>query len=109
MGNVVKGPEDYYAPGDWNAACSMCGRKRKASEMVRNWQGMYRCPEHNEVRHPQDFVRASPDHVAVPWAQPETDTDILFCTINGTSAIPGWAYPGCMIPGNTIITPGAPF
>lgn len=48
----------------------MCGRKRKASELVKNWQGMYRCPVHNEVRHPQDFVRAVPDVQTPPWVQP---------------------------------------
>lgn len=105
MSNVVKGPYDYYAEGDWNAACSMCGFKFKASLLVKNWQGMYRCPKCNEARHPQDFVRAVPDHVAVPWAQPETDIDVGICTYNGISGIPGWAYPGCAIPGRTIVDP----
>lgn len=61
---------DYLSLGDWNAYCSMCGRKRKASELVKNWQGMYRCPQHNEARHPQDFVRAVPDVQTPPWVQP---------------------------------------
>ena len=65
---------DFYAPGDWNVACSMCGRKRKASELVKNWQGMYRCPEHNDSRHPQDFVRAVPDVQTVPFAQIPSNT-----------------------------------
>lgn len=73
MGNPIKGRADYFAPGDFNAACSMCGRKRKASTMERNWQGMYRCPEHNEPRQPQDFVRNVKDVMTVPWAQPETN------------------------------------
>lgn len=66
------GQADYLALGDFNAACSMCGRKRKASPMVKNWQGQYRCPWHNEPRQPQDFVRNVKDIQTVPWSQPET-------------------------------------
>lgn len=103
-----KGRADFWEPGDWNAVCSMCGRKRKASQMVKNWQGLYRCPEHNEARHPQDFVRAIPDNMSVPWAQPMTDIDLQVCTFNGVSAIPGEAIPGCMIPGNAAFDPNGP-
>lgn len=99
------GKADFLRLGDWNAACSMCGRKRKASELVKNWQGFYRCPEHNEPRHPQDFVRAVKDDMSVPWSQPSTDTDILVCSLNGISAVPGYALPDCSIPGNPVFNP----
>lgn len=106
MGSApLKGRADYWEPGDWNAACSMCGRKRKASRMVRNWQGLYRCPEHDEPRQTQDFARGLPDNMQVPWAQPETDTYVLICTRNGGSAIPGVAIPGCSVPGNSVWDP----
>ena len=71
MSGPVKGRADYLELGDWNAACSMCGRKRKASTLVRNWQGLYRCAEHNEERQPQDFVRGVKDNMSVPWIQDE--------------------------------------
>jgi hypothetical protein len=80
----------------------MCGRKRKASTLERNWQGLYRCPEHNEPRQPQDFVRAIPDIVTPSWVQDETDINIQICTFNGISAIPGLAIPGCSMPGNNV-------
>lgn len=64
------GKADYYAEGDWNAVCALCGRKRKASMLERNWQGDYRCPEHNHPRHPQEFVRAIADSQTPPWTQP---------------------------------------
>lgn len=63
------GQADDLRLGDWNARCSMCNKKRKASELVKNWQGMWRCPEHNEPRHPQDFVRGIPDIQTPPWTQ----------------------------------------
>lgn len=90
--------QDYLKLGDWNAVCSMCGRKRKASEMAKNWQGMYRCPEHNEPRHAQDFVKAVPDVQTPPWVQPPTDVFVSFCTPNGRSAIPDCGLPDCMLP-----------
>lgn len=105
MGYPEKGRADYLELGSWNVACSMCGRKRKAGEVVRNWQGQWRCPEHNEPRQPQDFVRATQDIQTPPFVQPETDIDIPICTLNEISAIPFYAVPGCMIPGRPNIYP----
>src|SRR5271165_4739419 len=104
MSGPVKGTADFLKLGDWNATCSMCGKKMKASWMVKNWAGAYRCREHNEPRHPQDFVRGVPDVQAVPWTQPPTETFVNFCSLNGVSAIPDYALPGCMIPGNANIS-----
>lgn len=72
-----------YEWGDWNATCSMCGRQRKAGELVKNWQGQWRCPEHNEGRHPQEFVRAVPAEKPPLFVQRPVDLDIFtgnFCT-----------------------------
>jgi hypothetical protein len=84
----------------------MCDRKRKASTMVRNWQGLYRCPEHNEARQPQDFVRDVKDIMTTPWGQPPNDTYTTYCEINGMSAIPGYAQAGCMIAGRAYLLLG---
>lgn len=92
------GKADFYAPGDWNIACSMCGRKRKASTLVKNWQGMWRCPEHNEPRHPQDFVKGVEEHMAADFVQNPTWTEVLSCDYEGASAIPARSMPGCCIP-----------
>lgn len=97
MSGFSRGRADFYASGEWNVACSMCGRKRKSSEVVKNWQGDWRCPEHNEERHPQDFVRAVPDDMSVPFAQPESETFAAFCTPNGTTAIANFAVADCAI------------
>lgn len=64
------GRADYLAPGDWNAMCSRCGGKFKASMLRKHWQGMWRCPKCWEPRQPQDFVRAIPDVQTPPWVQP---------------------------------------
>jgi hypothetical protein len=102
MGSAPRGRADYLEPGDWNAVCSLCGFKRKASQMVKNWQGYWRCPEHNEPRQPQDFVRGEQDIQTVPWAQPPAEIYVEVCTFNGLSAIPDIAIPDCMIPDRTV-------
>lgn len=67
---------DYFALGDYNAACFECGGKRKASELKRHWKGYYVCPEHWEPRQPQDFVGVQPEQERIPWAQPEQEVFI---------------------------------
>lgn len=99
MGAPQKGRADYLALGDYNVACSMCGRKRKASQVVRNWQGLYRCPEHNEPRQPQDFARGIKEVISPPWAQIETDNLLSICTLQSRMAIPAYAIAGCVVAG----------
>lgn len=99
MPGPMRGARDRLDLGDWNAACSECGRKRKASELVKNWQGMWRCPEHNEARHPQEYVRAVPDIQTPPWTQPQNDVFAAVCFPNDQTAIAGIGIAGCMIAG----------
>lgn len=99
------GRADYFELGDYNAYCSECGRKRKASQLVQNWQGMYRCPSHNEPRQPQDFVRAIPDVMNVPWAQPPQANLIgsTLCSFNQCSSVLGYGVVGCMTLGRSSL------
>lgn len=89
-----------YQAGQWNAYCSMCGRQKKSGELLKHWQGQYRCQRCWEPRHPQDFVRNLPPELPIPWSQNTPPGDLpSLCTPNGQSAVPGTAEPGCMIPG----------
>lgn len=73
-----KGQADHLELGSWNAICSVCGRKYKASEMVKQPDGVgtpwgggtYVCKRDYRPRQPQDFVRGIPDKMAPPWVQP---------------------------------------
>lgn len=91
---------DRWDGGDWNAQCFRCGRKRKASELRRYWEGFWVCPEHWEERQPQDFVKGVPDNTSVPWSQPAATQYIgpPICTPAGRTATPGLMIPGCTIP-----------
>jgi hypothetical protein len=92
------GRADYLELGDWNALCYECGRKRKASTLVRHWQGYYVCPEHWEPRQTQDFVRAVPDIQTPPWAQPPPAWNFrLWCSPNGSTAIIDYAVVDCVV------------
>lgn len=97
----MTGRADYLELGDWNSVCYECGRKRKASTLLRHWQGYYVCPEHWEPRQPQDFVRSVPDNQTPPWVQPmPANVFLAVCYPNDTCAIPGYAEPGCVTPNN---------
>lgn len=92
------GRADYWAAGDHNAVCYECGRKRKASELKKHWQGYYVCPEHWEPRHPQDYVRNVQERQVPPWVQPPpADSFRAVCTFNGATCIVEWAVVDCCI------------
>jgi len=98
MSYPSKGEADYLALGDWNAVCYECGKKQKASQMRKHWQGYYVCPSCYEPRQPQDFVRGVPDVQAPPWVQPGPEaTFALYCTPNGRTAITDFAVADCAI------------
>ena len=103
------GQADYYADGQWNFFCDLCGAKKKSSKGMRTWNGLYACQHHKEVRNPQDFLRGVRDDQSVPWSRPEPEDTFVpaVCTLQGTNAIPGYAVPGCAIPGyiNTAFLP----
>lgn len=106
MGQVPpRGRADFYSPGDFNAVCSMCGRKRKASTMEKNWQGLYRCPEHNEPRQPQDFVRGVQDNQSTPWSQVPAGEFTSFCTLNSQAAFADIGVADCMRADNIFYDP----
>lgn len=53
--------------------CAYCGRKRKATEVVRDDEfarGLWCCPEHRDLRHPQEFARGIKEDMTVPRVQP---------------------------------------
>jgi hypothetical protein len=71
------GRADHYVHGDNNVICDRCGRKYKASDLKREWNGLYTCPDDWEIRHPQDLIRSKHDDQRPSLSRPEgTDTFI---------------------------------
>jgi hypothetical protein len=62
---------DYYADGQWNFFCDLCGRKAKSSDGVKTWDNFYVCSYHKEARNPQDFVRGIKDNQSTAWSRVE--------------------------------------
>ena len=64
--------KNYFASGQHNFICDVCGKKLKSGEGRKRWDGFYVCKDDFEQRHPQDFVRARQDKISVPWSRPLT-------------------------------------
>jgi len=70
-------------PGDWNVVTDCCGRTRKFSECLQQWDGLIVCPEHYDPRHPLDFIKATHDDQRVPIARPQ-GTAVYLTNTDGT-------------------------
>jgi hypothetical protein len=68
---------NYWASGEWNFICELCGAKRKSKDGVKTWDGHYVCSSHKELRNPQDFVRGVRENLTVPWTRPPTDDQFV--------------------------------
>jgi hypothetical protein len=97
----MAGEADFFANGEWNFFCDLCGRKQKSGRSMKTWNNLRVCKHHREKRNPQDFLRGVKDDQSVPWSRPEKEpeTFVGFCTLQSSNAIPGFGVPGCMIPG----------
>ncbi len=116
---MTKGRADYWAPGDYNALCAECGRKRKASTLIQlppgvPGSGLWVCREHWNPRHPQDYVKGVKDIQTPPWAQPASDPVFVFTVIDipwtptgynaGSVVIVGSGTIAVNIPNGTTVT-----
>lgn len=90
--------KSYLRLGSWNAICDRCGRKFKAYQLRRTWDGLMVCADDWETRHPQELIRGVKDTQKLPWTKPEAaDQFIPVCTIWGRTNITGLATAGCAI------------
>ena len=91
--------KNYFLSGAWNTTCDVCSKKIKASEAKQRWDGLIVCPSDFEHRHEQDFVKPHTDKITVPFTRPKPP-DVFVSACTTFSALPGFATPGCMQPGN---------
>lgn len=69
-----------YDKGDWIALCDVCGRKYKASNLKKRWDGLMCCDHDWEIRQPQDFVRGIADTQIAPWLRSEPANSFIAVT-----------------------------
>jgi hypothetical protein len=92
--------------GNWNAICDSCGRKFKALDLQKRWDGLMVCKEDYELRHEQDFLRVQKEKITVEFSRPYPTQDTFIndnswrCTIEGSRALAFTAVAGCAIAGS---------
>lgn len=72
------------ALGDYKMVCDRSGHTFPASEMRKEWTGMWVHESYWEPRHPQEFVRGRADDQKVPVARPEVNPTSLLVTGTGS-------------------------
>lgn len=87
MATYVTGSYDY------NAICDGCGRKMKASQLRKRWDGLMMCREDWEPRHPMDFYKTRNDSHKLPWTRPDSNGEDIGPPLNPetitTTPLPG--------------------
>ena len=76
---------------DWNAICDRCGFEYKASELKEEWTGNLVCKHCWEPRHPQEFIRGTPDKSSVSPTRVE-QPDSGGTDLNGNTFPPTYTY-----------------
>jgi hypothetical protein len=62
--------KNHLQLGNWNALCDSCGRKFKALDLKKRWDGLMVCKEDFELRHPSDFLRVQKEKITVEFSRP---------------------------------------
>ena len=62
--------KNHLILGNWNALCDSCGRKFKALDLKKRWDGLMVCQEDFENRHPSDFLRVQREKINVEFSRP---------------------------------------
>ena len=93
--------KSYLRLGSWNAICDRCGRKFKAYQLRRTWDGLMVCEDDWETRHPQELLRTVKDTQKLPWTKPEASDTFVesgnLCTLSGRTPVVGAAIVGCAV------------
>lgn len=83
IGNVGGAKYRGAKLGDYKAVGDRTGFRVYASECLLQWDGIFVRRKSWEIRHPQDFIKAKPERLAVKLPRPEQkvlipveDTDV---------------------------------
>jgi hypothetical protein len=88
--------QNWLKLGDYNAVCDSCGRKFKASTMMKRWDGLFVCREDFEIKHPQLSLKVHGDKQTVPIPRPEaSDQYLFFCSIWTNSPMADFGAADC--------------
>ena len=58
-------------PGEWQAACQVCGWVFPSGDIKRRWDGLLVCKQDYETRHPQDMIKVRGERHFPSFISPE--------------------------------------
>lgn len=90
--------KNHLLLGNWNSLCDSCGRKFKALDLKKRWDGLMVCKEDYELRHDQDFLRVQKEKIAVPWSRPYPTADTFIghiCSVSGRYGMADYGTADC--------------
>lgn len=68
---------NFLKSGSWNVICDVCGKKFKAEQVQKRWDGLMVCKTDFEMRHPSDFLRVQREKISVPYARHEAEDTFI--------------------------------
>ena len=77
----------YIKGGNW-CICDQCGKKYRAFDMRRRYDGALVCEDDWEPRHPLDFVKGILDNTATKVTNPEQTDVYVKQTVQDENGIP---------------------
>ena len=84
--------------GNYNALCDSCGRKFKALDLKKRWDGLLVCQEDYELRHESDFLRVQKEKISVPFSRPYPAEDTYtghICSVSGIYGMADFGSADC--------------
>jgi len=88
---------NIFLSGDWNTLCDSCGRKYKASQLKKRWDGLMVCKEDYETRHPQDLIQVQQEKITVDFSRPDPNDHFTgyVCSVRETNPLSDIASADC--------------
>lgn len=78
---------DKYVAGEWKIICMVCGLQKRNTDVTTDWRGWIVCKDTClDKRNPQEFVRAKPERIVVPYSNPD-DTEGQVTRTNVANAV----------------------
>lgn len=87
-------------PGTWATVCDVCGFRFPSNQLKLRWDNLMVCKDDWEIKHPQLFVKVSPEEIAPPWVRPSPQPQyLLYCTLITRQGVAGLGVAGCATAG----------
>src|SRR6266511_658596 len=88
---------NYFASGQHNILCDVCGFKFKSDQIRKRWDGLMVCAKDYELDHPSKYIRVRETGIAVPDIREENLNNMPYiCYIYARPAYADLGEADCM-------------